>query len=403
MTRRENESTKLREELGRAIVRLRAGRGLTQRQLAGKLHVDPSYLSRIERGQVSVPSDFVDRLIRALELTWDEGVLLSPLTSAPAYPDPGTLYAAMELVRLVSLGGLGGRVLRQMGVDVNEKRAIGRYLARGIDLCCRSSGLPTPVFLDSGSTCAYVAHAMALGSGGSNWQVFTNNILAALYLLETRDVFLVGGRVDREFAASMGSESLDQLEQLMEDLHAQAERWSPVVGVLSSLAFSAKEGPFARRVDPEVAGSDNPPISRHLLLKQVLVRSVQRLILVVTSEKLTRLEDEAVAWGDVLSPLTGPDKTGGWNARLGRPDALTHVILCLPGASTHRARHVLAAAAALRKRRSLRFVLVRTLFGEAGGATRLLTVIDEETSEPLSSEELEDRARSADTRNKAGT
>jgi hypothetical protein len=79
------------------------------------------------------------------------------------------------------------------------------------------------------------------------------------------------------------------------------------------------------------------------------------------------------------------------------------VILCLPAARAHRAHHVLAAAAALQKRRSLRFVLVRTLFGEAGGATRLLTVIDEETSEPLSSEELEDRARSADNRNKART
>jgi transcriptional regulator with XRE-family HTH domain len=401
VARREIVGLKSREELGKAVVRLRSARQLTQRQLANKLQVDPSYLSRIERGQVGVPSDFVDRVVKALELTWDEQGLLSALTNVPAHPDPGTLFAAIELVRLVSLGGLGGRILRQMGVDVEEKRAMGRYLARAIDLCCGNRGLPTPVFLDSGSTCAYIAHAMALDSS-SNWQVFTNNLLAALYLLETRDVRILGGRVDREFAASMGSESLDQLEQLMTDLNAHGERWSPAIGVLSCLAFSAKEGLFARRIDPDAAARGRPAPSRHLRLKQILVNSLPHLVLAATSEKLVRLEDEGAVWGDVVTSLSGPDKTGGWNERLKRSDVLTHVVLCLPRANTRRTNHVLATAASLQKRRSHPFLLVLSLFDESEKATRLLTVIDEDTSQPLSAEELRDWARRAGTQNQKG-
>jgi len=45
------------------------GRGLTQEQLAGRLGVDPTYVSRVERGRRGVRWYTVMRFLAALEAT----------------------------------------------------------------------------------------------------------------------------------------------------------------------------------------------------------------------------------------------------------------------------------------------------------------------------------------------
>lgn len=388
MTRTETPPPKRRTELGRAIVKLRTDRGLTQRELAARLQVDPSYLSRIEGGHVGIPSDFTDRLVDALGLSWDEQVLISPLSSEPLYPDPGTLYAAIELVRMVSLGGLGGRVLRQMGVDVLEKRAIAKFVAKGIDLCCAGTGASTPILLESGSTCAYIAHTMAMIAGG-NWSAFTNNLLAAIYLLDVRDVLLLGGRVDREFAASMGSETFEQLEELVQNWGRDRTRWATPLGLFSCLAFSSDDGPFARRVDPVHIGTSSAPTSRHLRIKQLMAERIPEVVLVVTSEKLVRMEEERAVWADVVAPLSEGEPPGPWNTRLENPDMRTHVVLSMPRDSTRGARHVYRAAEALQSHRHHPFVLTSVLLDKSKSEGRLLTVVDGESGDALREEDLE--------------
>ena len=55
--------------LGRALAALRAHSGLTQEQLAGRLGVDPTYVSQVERGRRGVRWYTVVRFLTALEAT----------------------------------------------------------------------------------------------------------------------------------------------------------------------------------------------------------------------------------------------------------------------------------------------------------------------------------------------
>jgi transcriptional regulator with XRE-family HTH domain len=56
-------------DLGRALAALRAKSGLTQEQLAGRLGVDPTYISQVERGRRGVRWYTVIRFLTALEAT----------------------------------------------------------------------------------------------------------------------------------------------------------------------------------------------------------------------------------------------------------------------------------------------------------------------------------------------
>src|SRR4051812_27465130 len=66
------------ETFGEALRRWRTDRGLTLRQLAGKAHVDPGHLSRLERGE-RPPTD---HLVKALDIALDAGGQLSSLVVA---------------------------------------------------------------------------------------------------------------------------------------------------------------------------------------------------------------------------------------------------------------------------------------------------------------------------------
>ena len=65
---------------GEAIRRLRAERGVTQRQMASAIGVSPAYLSALEHGNRSEPSwEFVHRVIGYFNIIWDEAEELQKL------------------------------------------------------------------------------------------------------------------------------------------------------------------------------------------------------------------------------------------------------------------------------------------------------------------------------------
>lgn len=65
---------------GEAIRRLRAERGVTQRQMASAIGVSPAYLSALEHGNRSEPSwEFVQRVIGYFNIIWDEAEELQML------------------------------------------------------------------------------------------------------------------------------------------------------------------------------------------------------------------------------------------------------------------------------------------------------------------------------------
>lgn len=65
---------------GEAIRRLRAERGVSQRQMAKAIGVSPAYLSALEHGNRSEPSwEFVQRVIGYFNIIWDEAEELQKL------------------------------------------------------------------------------------------------------------------------------------------------------------------------------------------------------------------------------------------------------------------------------------------------------------------------------------
>jgi transcriptional regulator with XRE-family HTH domain len=70
--------SKVLRDLGRRIAELRAGRGMTQEQLAGRLDVNVQYLQRVERG---VENLTVASLARFADLL---GTQVGDLFAAPA-------------------------------------------------------------------------------------------------------------------------------------------------------------------------------------------------------------------------------------------------------------------------------------------------------------------------------
>ncbi len=65
--RREYDALELEFELRRALLRLRRQMDMTQEELAERLGTKQEYVSRIERGHVSLTMPYLARLLDALE------------------------------------------------------------------------------------------------------------------------------------------------------------------------------------------------------------------------------------------------------------------------------------------------------------------------------------------------
>ncbi len=64
----DNPFQREREVLGQTIKKLRAGRKMTQEQMAEKAHINVSYLAKIENGYVNTTVRYLIKLSRALNL-----------------------------------------------------------------------------------------------------------------------------------------------------------------------------------------------------------------------------------------------------------------------------------------------------------------------------------------------
>jgi transcriptional regulator with XRE-family HTH domain len=71
---------RMRELVGRNIERLRIDRGLTQEALADKAKLDQAHVARIERANINVTVDVLEKLTKALRVP--AGDLFEPIVSA---------------------------------------------------------------------------------------------------------------------------------------------------------------------------------------------------------------------------------------------------------------------------------------------------------------------------------
>ena len=78
--RGQKEHSKLRERFGQQVRYLRAGRGLTQEQLAERAEISVDFLSLIERGRSSSSFDNLDDLAHALDVSVADMFSLQEIT-----------------------------------------------------------------------------------------------------------------------------------------------------------------------------------------------------------------------------------------------------------------------------------------------------------------------------------
>lgn len=374
-TSRTEETAQL-VDFGRQVRRLRERAGKSQGELARFLEMDPSYLSRIERGKSRAPRNLVGRLVAVeeLSLTADDELELQVLSgTSRSVADPMRVLQAIDLTQSILSGAFGPRVLWQMSVDPQAKRTIARFVAGQLTNLAGEERR-CPLVLDSGTTVAFAAHALSEGPGKMGaWDFYTNNILASLYLVDSGQVYLLGGRLDSRFGATLGSETIRQTRSLLKQLNTQdRETCAPSIGILSCLAFDATRGPYARISHTDTG---RPHMSAHAKLKAVFLETIPYLVVLVTPEKLLRPVDRH--WRPLISPIKQGEKDA-WEARLERKDQFTHVVVTL-GRRTVRHREVVVKTSALLTSGARPFRLTENLFdqGESQEGNAFLTVLDE--------------------------
>lgn len=369
----------VRAEFGKAVRELRVRQGLTQRELAEKLGVTEGYISKLETGKLSGSPHLARRIATALELSIDEALYLESLAEEGEGAGEFVFPVLMATSVVTLQSGLAPKVLMQLGVDPWEKTALARFLATALEAFCPNDQT-TEIYIDSGTTMLYVAHHIAKSRLGLKKPVklFTGNLLGGQVLLGSAPVYLLGGRVDHEFGATLGSESIKQLRSLM-DKWAE-ERDGPRVAFVSCLAFSGAEGPYARTrlvKDPfRATRGTTEGITHHQLSKQIPIESVPYLVVAFTSSKLERPREPQ--WSKVAGPI-GP-KGAVWLSRIKgiKPvNAFTHVVMTCPSWPP---RHLELWKATIKQLLDLGFQPTKSLFGceELGGGRNrnFFTLVD---------------------------
>ncbi|AQS40921.1 MAG: XRE family transcriptional regulator [Candidatus Tokpelaia hoelldobleri] len=119
---------------GQKIRDLRAGRNISQKEMAAALAVSPAYLSALEHGHRSAPSfDFVQRVITYFNIIWDEADELLQLAGV-SHPrividttglGPQATLFANELARTIR--HLDEEALAQMTVTMQQAKLKNRH------------------------------------------------------------------------------------------------------------------------------------------------------------------------------------------------------------------------------------------------------------------------------------
>jgi transcriptional regulator with XRE-family HTH domain len=72
----------LRKLIGRRIRSIRKNKGLTQEKLADKAHLTQQYVGAVERGTRNISMDSLERIISALEVDFDELLILRDIANS---------------------------------------------------------------------------------------------------------------------------------------------------------------------------------------------------------------------------------------------------------------------------------------------------------------------------------
>lgn len=114
---------------GEALRRLRAERGISQKEMAGALGVSPAYLSALEHGHRGRPGwEFTQRVIGFLNIIWDDAEELERLAimSDPKVTidtsglSPDATLFANRLAHVI--GGLDDRAISALGRALEHER-----------------------------------------------------------------------------------------------------------------------------------------------------------------------------------------------------------------------------------------------------------------------------------------
>lgn len=62
-------STTLRQQLGRAVRRLRSAAGYSQESFADACHLHRTYMGQVERGELNISLDNIEKIAKRLDMT----------------------------------------------------------------------------------------------------------------------------------------------------------------------------------------------------------------------------------------------------------------------------------------------------------------------------------------------
>lgn len=90
----------MKQSFGEALRNIRRSKGVSQRELAGKVGIDYSYLSKLENDRLPPPAaDTIVRICKVLDIAPDQLLALTGKVPAEVIGAIGSNAAALEFVR----------------------------------------------------------------------------------------------------------------------------------------------------------------------------------------------------------------------------------------------------------------------------------------------------------------
>jgi transcriptional regulator with XRE-family HTH domain len=114
----------MKQTFGRALRELRRSKGITQRDLAGEVGVDFSYISKIENDRLPPPAaDTIVKICDALEVSPDSLLALSGKIPSELRDTIGSSPAAMQFIRSAQSMGLTEQEWKELTKQLKRLRS----------------------------------------------------------------------------------------------------------------------------------------------------------------------------------------------------------------------------------------------------------------------------------------
>lgn len=292
---------------GRRLKELRQERSLSQEGLAYRVlgKRDASRISRWETGKANPPDpNTIRRIAQALDidpkellwLAWLEQApeelkdIIGEIGLSPRLPIRPGVLETLRVVQQAAAALLAGRIAYRFLENTEEKLRLGRFFRGQVP----DGG---KIFLDAGTTLAICAEELA--QSNKSLKIFTNNLLAAVYLLPANRMTLtiIGGELSYEYGSLLGEGAKAQAKEILKE--------ESLITLLGATALSWDEGPCARD-------------DQHGQLKWILINDSKKLLILIDSSKLV----------ERIEPPHKAAAVMGWTSR--REDPRTCIMTCLP-------------------------------------------------------------------------